>query len=87
MLESANGTVMSTRPEIGLVELKEIVKYCRQDTVALYSIAEKFFGDLYCKPMGMGFVNKMIYHSLSAVAWDVLKHCFLKVPLFVNPFT
>jgi len=87
LLQSPTGSIISERPGMGEVRLSEIIKYCRQDTVALYSIADKFFGDLYAKPMGMGFVKQMVYHSLSAVAWDVLTQCFLKVPLFVNPYT
>lgn len=88
LLRSETGVIPTERPGLGgEVSLKEIVKYCRQDTVALYCIVDEFFRKLYCDPMGMGFVSKMVYHSLSAVAWDVLHSCFLKVPLFVNPHT
>ena len=58
--------------------------YCRQDTVVLFKIVEVFFTNLYCYPKGMGFVSKPFYHSASAIAWEVLTTCFLKVPLTIN---
>lgn len=67
--------------------MSNIREYCRQDCVALYSIVIKFFGDLYCKQLGHSFVSQPFFHSASALAWDVVSRCFLKVPLFINQHT
>lgn len=69
------------------VLMADVVSYCRQDTVALYNIVKKFFSDIYTKPLGHSFISKKFYHSASAIAWDVVTTCFMKVPMFINPYT
>ena len=63
----------------------EIIRYCRQDAIVLFEAAQAFFLKVYTTPVGHGFVSKMFYHSLSALAYDTFNSCFLKDVILTNP--
>lgn len=68
-------------------ELRDMMVYCKRDSLIVYKLAEQFFRFTFTTPFGHGFLPKMFYHSVSALSWDMWHYGFMKNPIFVNRHT